>query len=91
MVLLAMYEMRLYLLNITKSYRDDEDGYTGEWFNCPVDFEEVKERLGVEQEEQIEIADYELPFSSARIRRCGKSMQIAAWYRKSREHLWEMR
>ena len=63
MLLLAMYEMRLYLLNITKSYRDDEDGYTGEWFNCPVDFEEVKERLGVEQEEQIEIADYELPFS----------------------------
>ena len=26
------------------------------------DFEEVREKLGVENEEQIEIADYELPF-----------------------------
>ena len=34
----------------------------GNGLNCPVDFEEVKEKLGVENEEQIEIADYELPF-----------------------------
>jgi len=27
-----------------------------------VDFEEVREKIGVEHEEQIEIADYELPF-----------------------------
>ena len=38
--------MRLYILNITKPYSEDEDGYTGEWFDCPVDFEEVKEKLG---------------------------------------------
>ena len=57
-----MYEMRIYLLNNTKPYSEDEDGYSGEWFNCPVDFEEVKEKLGVEHEEQIVIADYELPF-----------------------------
>ena len=58
-----MYEMRIYLLNNTQPYRDDEDeGYTGGWFNCPVDLEEVRERLGVENEEQLEIADYELPF-----------------------------
>ena len=58
-----MYEMRLYILNITKPYSEDEDGYAGEWFNCPVDFEEVKEKLGVKEVEEIEIADYELPFS----------------------------
>lgn len=54
--------MRIYLLNNTKPYRDGDEEYAGEWFNCPVDFEEVKEKLGVENEEQIEIADYELPF-----------------------------
>ncbi len=57
-----MYEMRIYLLNNTKPYHEDEDSYSGEWFNCPVNFEEVKEKLGVEHEEQIVIADYELPF-----------------------------
>ena len=55
--------MRLYILNITKSYSEDEDGYAGEWFNCPVDFEEVKEKLGVKEVEEIEVADYELPFT----------------------------
>ena len=54
--------MRIYLLNNTKPYRDGDEEYAGEWFNCPVDFEEVRENLGVEHEEQIEIADYELPF-----------------------------
>lgn len=57
--------MRLYILNITKPYSEDEDGYTGEWFDCPVDFEEVKEKLGVKEVEEIEIADYELPFPYA--------------------------
>ncbi len=46
--------MRLYILNITKPYSEDEDGYTGEWFDCPVDFEEVKEKLGVKEVEEIE-------------------------------------
>lgn len=58
-----MYEMRLYILDIRKPYHEDEDGYAGAWFNCPVDLEEIKERLGVEQEEDFEIADYELPFA----------------------------
>ena len=57
-----MQEMRVYLLNNTKPYREGEEEYSGAWFNCPVNFEEVKEKLGVEHEEQIEIADYELPF-----------------------------
>ena len=50
--------MRIYLLNNTKPYRDGDEEYAGEWFNCPVDFEEVKEKLGVENEEQIEILCY---------------------------------
>ena len=58
-----MYEMRLYILDIRKPYHEDEDGYAGAWFNCPVDLEEIKERLGVEHEEDFEIADYELPFA----------------------------
>lgn len=54
--------MRIYLLNNTKPYREGDEDYSDDWFNCPVDFEKVKEKLGVEHEEQIEIADYELSF-----------------------------
>lgn len=54
--------MRIYLLNDSRPYRENEDGYSGAWFNCPVGLEEVKEKLGVENEEQVIIADYELPF-----------------------------
>ena len=57
-----MQEMRIYLLNNTKPYREGDEEYSGAWFNCPVDFEEIREKIGVEHEEQIEIADYELPF-----------------------------
>ena len=53
-----MYEMQLYILNVTKPYSEDEDGYAGEWFDCPVDFEEVKEKLGVKEVEEIEIAEH---------------------------------
>ena len=63
-----MQEMRVYLLNNTKPYHDENDGYSGDWFNCPVDFGEVKEKLGVEHEEQIEIADYELVHTLQRTR-----------------------
>lgn len=54
--------MRLYILDIRMPYHEDEDGYAGAWFNCPVDLEEIKERLGVKQEEYFEIEDYELTF-----------------------------
>ena len=57
-----MQEKRIYQLNNTKHYHDEDDGYSGDWFNCTVDFEEVREKLGVEHEEQIKIADYELHF-----------------------------
>ena len=42
-----MQEMRIYLLNNTKPYHDEDDGYSGDWFSCPVDFEEVKEKLEI--------------------------------------------
>lgn len=74
-----MQEMRVYLLNNTKPYHDENDGYSGDWFNCPVNFGEVKEKLGVEHEEQIEIADYELPLICTAIRHSGKSTPTAAW------------
>lgn len=57
-----MEEMKLYLLNTTKFYQEDNEEYPGAWFSCPVDFEEVKERLGVKSEDEIEIEDHELPF-----------------------------
>ena len=49
-------------MNTTRFYHEDYEEYPGAWFDCPVDFEEVRERLGVQSEEEIEIEDYELPF-----------------------------
>ena len=54
--------MRIYILNTTRFYHEDFEEYPGAWFSCPVDFEEIRERLGVQSEEEIEIEDYELPF-----------------------------
>ena len=54
--------MQICLLNNTKPYHDEDNDYSGDWFHCPVDFEKIREQLGVENEKQIEIADYELPF-----------------------------
>ena len=51
--------MRIYIANLGK-YNEGE--LVGAWFSCPVDFEEIRERLGVQSEEEIEIEDYELPF-----------------------------
>ena len=74
-----MQEMRIYLLNNTKPYHDEDDGYSGDWFNCPINFDEVREKLGVENEEQVEIADYELPLTYTVICHFGKSTPTAAW------------
>lgn len=60
--MLPIEEMRIYILNTTRFYHEDFEEYPGAWFSCPVDFEEVRERLGVQNEEEIEIEDYELPF-----------------------------
>lgn len=86
-----MQEMRIYLLNNTKPYHDEDDGYSGDWFNCPVDFEEVREKLGVEHEEQIEIADYELPFDIHSDMPLWETTPTAAWYLNWRVRLSAMK
>ena len=53
-------EMRIYIANLGK-YNEGE--LVGAWFTPPVDFEEVKERIGLNDEyEEYAIHDYELPF-----------------------------
>lgn len=55
-----MEEMRVYIANLGK-YNESE--LVGEWFTPPIDFEEVKERIGLNDEyEEYAIHDYELPF-----------------------------
>ena len=57
-----MEEMRIYIANLGK-YNEGE--LVGAWFTPPVDFEEVKERIGLNDEyEEYAIHDYELPFMS---------------------------
>ena len=52
--------MRIYIANLGK-YNEGE--LVGAWFTPPVDFEEVKERIGLNDEyEEYTIHDYELPF-----------------------------
>ena len=60
--MIQIKEMKIYILNTTRFYHEDFEEYPGAWFSCPVDFEEIRERLGVQSEEEIEIEDYELPF-----------------------------
>ena len=60
--MIQIEEMKIYILNTTRFYHEDFEEYPGAWFSCPVDFEEIRERLGVQSEEEIEIEDYELPF-----------------------------
>ncbi|WP_139692301.1 antirestriction protein ArdA [Sporolactobacillus terrae] len=53
-------EMKVYIANLGK-YNEGE--LVGAWFTPPVDFEEVKERIGLNHEyEEYAIHDYELPF-----------------------------
>ncbi len=60
--MIPIEEMKIYILNTTRFYHEDFEEYPGAWFSCPVDFEEIRERLGIQSEEEIEIEDYELPF-----------------------------
>lgn len=52
--------MRIYISNLSK-YNEGES--VGAWFTLPVDYEEVKEKIGLDCEhEEYAIHDYELPF-----------------------------
>jgi antirestriction protein len=53
-------EMRIYIANLGK-YNEGE--LVGAWFTPPIDFDEVKERISLNDEyEEYAIHDYELPF-----------------------------
>ncbi|EQI53829.1 putative antirestriction protein [Clostridioides difficile Y266] len=83
--MILIEEMRIYILNTTRFYHEDFEEYPGAWFSCPVDFEEIRERLGVQSEEEIEIEDYELPFPLEGNTRLWEINPFAGWYRKCRE------
>ena len=77
--------MKIYILNTTRFYHEDFEEYPGAWFSCPVDFEEIRERLGVQSEEEIEIEDYELPFPLEGNTRLWEINALCRMYRKCRE------
>lgn len=53
-------EMKVYIVNLGK-YNEGE--LVGAWFTPPVDFEDVRERIGLNHDyEEYAIHDYELPF-----------------------------
>ena len=53
-------DMQVYIANLGK-YNEGE--LVGAWFSFPIDFEEVKEKIGLDAEyEEYAIHDYELPF-----------------------------
>lgn len=53
-------EMQVFITNLGK-YNEGE--IIGSWFTPPIDFEEVKERIGLNGEyEEYAIFDYDLPF-----------------------------
>ena len=55
-----MEQMRVYIANLG---RYNEGELVGAWFTPPVDFDEIKERIGLNNEyEEYAIHDYELPF-----------------------------
>ena len=55
-----MEQIRVYIANLGK-YNEGE--LVGAWFTPPVDFDEVKERIGLNDDyEEYAIHDYELPF-----------------------------
>lgn len=58
-----MESLRIYIVNIAKPYDMEQAGYTGAWFQLPVTIDEIKEKIGIEKDDDMEIADYELPFS----------------------------
>lgn len=55
-----MEDMQVFIVNLGK-YNEGKE--TGAWFHVPVDYDEMKKRLGLnERYEEYAIHDYELPF-----------------------------
>jgi len=72
-----MDDMQVYIANLGKY---NEGQLVGAWFTFPIDFEEVKEKIDLNDEyEEFAIHDYELPFE------IGEYMSISELNR-----LWEI-
>lgn len=57
---MGIEDMQIYVVNLGK-YTEDKE--TGEWFSVPVNMDELKEKLGLNEEyEEYAIHDYDLPF-----------------------------
>lgn len=57
---ISVDDMQIYIANLGK-YNEGE--LTGSWFSFPIDFEDVAEKIGLNDEyEEYAIHDYELPF-----------------------------
>ena len=71
-----MDDMQVYIANLGK-YNEGE--LVGAWFTFPIDFEEVKEKIGLNDEyEEYAIHDYELPFTVDEYTSIG---DYGKWYR----------
>ncbi len=60
----------------------NEGELVGAWFTFPIDFEEVKEKIGLNDEyEEYAIHDYELPFTVDEYTSIGELNRYGKWYR----------
>ena len=74
-----MDDMQVYIANLGK-YNEGE--LVGAWFTFPIDFEEVKEKIGLNDEyEEYAIHDYELPFTVDEYTSIANSIDYGKWYR----------
>lgn len=71
--------MRIYIANLGK-YNEGE--LVGDWFTPPVDYDEMAERIGLNDEyEEYAIHDYELPFEIDEYTPIEESTVCVKWWR----------
>ena len=74
-----MDDMQVYIANLGK-YNEGE--LVGAWFTFPIDFEEVKEKIGLNDEyEEYAIHDYEYPLRLTNTLPLANSIDYGKWYR----------
>ena len=74
-----MDDMQVYIANLGK-YNEGE--LVGAWFTFPIDFEEVKEKIGLNDEyEEYSIHDHELPLPLTNTLPLANSIDYGKWYR----------
>ena len=77
-----MEEMRVYIANLGK-YNEGE--LVGAWFEPPIDMDEVRERIGLnEQYEEYAIHDFELPFEIGEYTPIEEINACVKWWRTCR-------